>query len=447
MNPLAPRRTGRPERTGRPQRPPPIVTKTAKLVKLASSVASFKLQRRSTGHLASELRRNMEEAGTLFIKIGQWISARTDVFPADVTRELAELRVNVSSLNPEVIKDVLVKNSLSDAFETFDEVPLSCGSIAQVHRATLAGCGTPVAVKIQRPSLARELSEDIDIVRTLLLPYRLINQKSYTDIASSLQDLHATVCRELDFREEVRHMRAFRSFMKRRGIDWVTIPKPHVTLCTDDVIVMEFLPSQPIDGPEFCQRLLELFCLQFFELGRLHTDLHPGNLGRAPDGSIVMYDFGSVMQLPESLRLCFKWLIVQYVNRDTDRMLDTMLEYGVLTFKDGASTTLSPSQRTMLRQFVDTVIDYVERTDVHDFQKAMRAIETPATSSVDFAPEVFLVFRSFTLLEGLCKELDPSFVILDALLSSRVMSYFLGDVELYRMKAEDDVMNILRWFA
>lgn len=99
-----------------------------------------------------------------------------------------------------------------------------------------------------------------------------------------------------------------------------------------------------------------------------------------------------------------------------------------------------------LRQFVETIIKYIEETKIDDFQESMRRIDVSTGMPVTFAPEVTMVFRSFSLLEGLCKEIDPSFVILDRLVASNLVSFFLEDPTYYILKLEDDLRTMLEFW-
>lgn len=407
----------------------PAIVKTVKLAKLALAMP---LYARVAGGVPLEgrrayarwLRLEVERAGCVFIKIGQWVASRTDVFPPEVTQEFATLKTGSAPMPPEAVSDAV--RGLD--FETFDPAPVSTGSIAQVHRGVFRG--RDVAVKVQRPGLLRDLEGDVGVIKFLLGGLRVANRKMYDDLVSSLDDLITTVTRELDFEAEAAHMDRFRAFFAG------SVVVPGVLHVTPRVIVMDFVDTVPFTGSASC--LMEAFFRMFFQLGWLHTDMHSGNVAQTPDGTLVLFDFGSVLECPDDVRLCIKHLMVAYLNRNVSVMVDYMLEYGLLVGSPDAE------ERAMLEAFVANVLDYVEITDTARFAETLKTIPAPATGPTTvFRPEIFFIMRSFTLLEGLCKELDPDFVILEAVAPLTAM--FANDPMMYRLKVEDDIRTLLRF--
>jgi predicted unusual protein kinase regulating ubiquinone biosynthesis (AarF/ABC1/UbiB family) len=397
--------------------------KTLKLAKLAATVPLYPVMPSKKGY-ARWIRREVESAGCLYVKIGQWVSSRTDVFPMVITEEFASLRNSSDAMPTEAVTKAVSMLT----FESFDKTPVSTGSIAQVHRATFQG--REVAVKIQRPNLLRELVSDIGAIKWILGFVKATNPKMHDDLVSSLDDLIETVRRELDFKAEAEHMTRFGDFFG----DEVVIPR--VIVVTENVIIMDYIESRPFSGR--ASTLMDLFFRQFFELGWLHTDMHAGNVAQLPDGkTVVLFDFGSVMYVPDDIRLCIKSLMVSYMNRNVSVMLDYMLEYGMLT---GGNP--GPEERAMLESFLENVLDYVEVTDIAKFTEVMKTIPVYDGPTTTFRSEVFLIMRTFTLMEGLCKSLDPDFVILDAV--APLTQYFSRDPYVIRLKVEDDLRNFIK---
>lgn len=398
----------------------PYHIKTLKLAKLAATVPLYPLL--PSKRYASWLRREVEKAGCLYVKIGQWVSSRTDIFPEVITEEFSSLK-NAS----EPMAEHHVTHAIAGLeFDAFDSEPVSTGSIAQVHRGVYNG--QDVAVKIKRPGLLDQLVEDVSAVRWVLGFFKGANPKMHDDLVQSLDDLVDTVQRELDFPEESRHMDRFRAFFPESAVKI-----PRVVHATSNVIVMEFVDASDFTGK--AEKLMEMFFVQFFELGWLHTDMHSGNIGQLADGTPVLFDFGSVMEIPDDIRLCIKSLMISYMNRNVSVMLDYMLEYGMLTGSPCAE------ERRMLELFLENVLGYVEVTDMNKFTEVMKTIPVYQTPTTTFRPEIFLIMRSFTLMEGLCKSLDPEFVILDAV--SPLTETFARDPYVIRLKVEDDIRNFV----
>lgn len=408
----------------------PLHTKYLTALKVATSLPLYRVmpdKRRYTAWLRTEL----ESAGCLFIKIGQWVSTRDDIFPSDVTAAFSTLQKDVSPMTPDGVREALEETPLDGL--VIDADPVSCGSVAQVHTGSYKG--RPVAVKLQRPNVASELREDLSLMRCLLAPLRLNNKKSYDDAVKSLDDLGTAILNETDFEAEAANMAMFADFFE--GSD-VVVPRVH--LVAPRVIVMDFVPSTRIADSAWCQRLMDLFLVQFFELGYIHTDMHAGNLGVTEDGKLVLYDFGSVSKCPNGMRTCVKHMFVGYLNRNPSVMLDYLVEHDVLRTR----APLTADQRRALERFVETILEYVETTDITSFA-ALRSVPMPDSfPDVEFCPEAFMVLRSFTLLEGLCKEIDPSFQILESIVP--FAATLLTDPEMYRMKVEDDLRTAAKLF-
>jgi predicted unusual protein kinase regulating ubiquinone biosynthesis (AarF/ABC1/UbiB family) len=398
--------------------------KTLKLAKLAVAIPAYPLvPRPCKQRYAGWLRGEVERAGCLYVKIGQWVSSRTDIFPEEITEEFASLRTGSEPMPPEAVAQTL----RGFTFEAFDQAPVSTGSIAQVHRARFQG--RDVAVKVQRPLLLAQLLSDVGAVKYVLGFGRAVNPKMVDDLTCSLDDLIDTVKRELDFQAEADHMRRFGGFFDPA---FVTIPR--VIASSPTVIIMDYVETRPFRGS--ANALMALFFRQFFELGWLHTDMHAGNLGQTPEGGLVLFDFGSVMEVPQDICMCIKALMVSYLNRDVSVMLDYMCEYDMLVGSPGAE------ERRMLEAFLVNVLDYVEVTDMQKFTRVMQTIPVTQAPSAVFRSEIFMIMRSFTLMEGLCKALDPEFVILDSV--TPLTEYFSRDPMILRLKIEDDLRTVLK---
>ena len=146
-----------------PARRASLPLKYAKAARVGLSLPFYRLvpdKPRYSRWLKSEL----EAAGCLFVKIGQWVSSRGDIFPPDVTAAFSGLLRDVTPMADGQVLGILARDGL--VLDQLDDAPISCGSIAQVHRGVFQG--RPAAVKVQRPGLLEGLDEDLGLVRALL---------------------------------------------------------------------------------------------------------------------------------------------------------------------------------------------------------------------------------------------------------------------------------------
>lgn len=409
-----------------------IIGRAGKYLRAARIGATLPLYGRlgkNRGKYASWLKTELEDFGVVFVKIGQWIASRTDVFPRDITAAFSDLQKHVKPMTHPEVQRVLRESNVD--LELGDLV--SSGSIAQVHQGLAQG--KRVAVKIQRPGLLDDLAGDLDVVRAMLFPLKLSDRKSYDDAIQSLRDLGDAIRRETDFELEAANMDKFRKFFA--GSD-ITVPR--VRVATPRVLVMDYVPSEPVTGPAITGRLVEFFFAQILRLGAVHTDLHAGNLGIDAANRLVVYDFGSVVECSQGLRDCIKRLCVGYMNRNPSVMLDYMCDHGMLRH-----CAMTPDQRESLEAFVSGMLDYVEHTDISKLRDSLLSIsaQTGEVPPVEFSSETMMIFRSFTLLEGLCKDLDPDFAIMDAAMPAAME--LLVDPDIVRMKVEDDVRTMWKF--
>src|SRR5215472_9426605 len=160
---------------------------------------------RADDRLPLRVARVLADLGPTYIKLGQLLATREDIFTPPVTRALASLHSSVRPLPPRTavraVRQALGR-PLDDVFAHFDPLPLAAASIAQVHRARLRA-GTPVVVKVQRPGLARTIEADLAIMR---LVARLLAEASpeigALDPAALVAAFECSIHAELDFRNE-----------------------------------------------------------------------------------------------------------------------------------------------------------------------------------------------------------------------------------------------------
>ena len=255
------------------------------------------------------VRRTLESAGGIFVKLGQVASTRSDVLPAAWCDELSLLRSAAEPQSPDVVRARLsaeLGRPPEEVFDTFDWEPLASASIAQVHRATLATARGPVdvVVKVQRTGLDATLALDGAAVRQIA---GLIQRR--TPLGLSVQpaeladEFLESVAEELDFTIEANN--ALELADQLDGLDRVRVPLVHRDLSTERVLTEEFISAPNIgdvealeaagfDRAEIAHRLIEAFLHQIFDAGVFHADPHPGNILIEPDGTIVLIDLGAV---------------------------------------------------------------------------------------------------------------------------------------------------------
>jgi ubiquinone biosynthesis protein len=246
--------------------------------------------------------------GGCFVKLGQVLGARADVFPAALLEPLRRLHDRVparpfAELAPHVAAEL--GRPLSDVFVSVEDRALAAASLAQVHRAQV-GDGE-VVLKVQYPEASRLFPIDMTSFRFAVRVIRWLNRG--LDLRPLADELARCIELELDFAREARSTERIRVALANGGPERVRVPRVYCELSSARLLVLEYLPGRPISDvaglaadhhvlPDLVERIAALYCWMIFELGFFHGDPHPGNILVAPDGGIALLDFGLAKELP-----------------------------------------------------------------------------------------------------------------------------------------------------
>jgi predicted unusual protein kinase regulating ubiquinone biosynthesis (AarF/ABC1/UbiB family) len=247
----------------------------------------------------------------LVLKGAQWLGARPDLLPRPSIEVLAKLQDRVPARPYAVIRRVVERElgrPLGAVFGSFAKAPVASASLAQVHEARLHD-GRRVAVKVQYPEVATLVRADLASLRFVLGALARVERDF--DWEPLLDELGDAVPRELDFEQEARAAaRIARDLAARRD---VRVPAVLGEWSTRRVLVMEYVDGIRLDDAEalraagfdparLARTLVEAFAEQMLVHGFFHADPHPGNLRVAPDGRLVLLDFGLTKELPKDFR-------------------------------------------------------------------------------------------------------------------------------------------------
>ena len=352
--------------------------------------------------------------GSAFIKLGQLLSARPDVLPAELVEELATLQDRVPAFPFAVVQDLLEQELGERCAEIIDleSEPLGSASLAQVHRASLRS-GRQVVFKVQRPGLERTFRLDLEVMQQVAAAVqrhpRWGRGRDWIGIA---QECRRVLLRELDFRLEAEHAARFRQqFLDDPGI---RIPAVVWELSSRRVLCLDYVPGIKITDR---QALIEAgivpaavaekgaasYLQQLVRFGFFHADPHPGNLAVAADGALIYYDFGMMGQLSSRLRSRLGSMVRAAAGRDAAGLVKELQQAGVI------APGVDPGPvRRLVRVMLEEALtppfsaNVLERLsgDLYDLVYG-QPFRLP--------PELIFVMRALSTFEGVGRSLDSGF--------------------------------------
>ncbi len=274
----------------------------------------------------------LEELGPTFIKLGQLLAGRPELLPSAYRTELTRLRDATAPLPGVVVLRLLSRaydRPLDSIFASVSLQPVASGSIGQVHRATLVD-GRSVAVKIQRPEAARTIEADLRTLRSVVRTAdRFVPPVRRLALVALVDEFAEALEAELDYELEATHTGDVAR--RLRPLAWVTVPTVMPFLCRPGVLVMEFAEGIPltdrdaldragIDRRQLASRVVaaNLQLILFSDI--FHADPHAGNYLAAPDGRLVVLDFGQIGRSTAQTRADLLQLLTALVSGDATQV-------------------------------------------------------------------------------------------------------------------------------
>lgn len=387
--------------------------------------------------IAAQFRAMAIRMGGVMIKVGQFLSARLDVLPVEITEELSGLQDEVPAEDFGAIRKLAEAElgaPLEERFERFEPQPLAAASLGQVHRAWLRAEAPEakefqeVVVKIQRPFIDQLIDVDFSALHRVggwLMRYGPIRKR--VDVRALISELETTVHREIDYLSEGRNAEVFsQNFAERKRIH---VPRVVWSRTTPRVLTLEnvyaikitdydAITAAGIDRGEVAKVLFKTYLKQIFEDGFFHADPHPGNLFVTPrpnpedgktDWQLTFVDFGMVGTVPESLRDGLRDLLVGVGTRNAARVVGAYQRLGVL---------LPSADLKLLEQAGAQVFDRfwgmsmgelrnVDHRQMHQF--AMQFRELMYEMPFQLPHNLLLLGRTVAILSGMCTGLDQDF--------------------------------------
>jgi ubiquinone biosynthesis protein len=366
------------------------------------------------------MRLALEELGPTFVKLGQVMATRVDLFPPHWIAEFEKLHAHVPSVPFEELLPDLERVLGRSPFEVFRDVDTrahAAASIAQVHRARLQD-GTPVVLKVRRPGVRAKIEADLRLLRYVaeLIESEIPEARRYRP-AEIAEQFARSLEREVDFATETRNIERFaKNFEDDPNI---IIPKIFPEWTSDTLLVQEHVDGIPgmnlaaveaagLDRKLLAARGADAFLKMILIDGFFHADPHPGNVFYVPGNRIVIIDFGMVGRLSPQRRNQVVDLLAGLARMEEEPMLDVLLDWAGEAYVDEAKLAADVNELAFEYEGVP-LKDIRIGTLIRHFAAIVRE------HSIVLPSDLSLMFKALITLEGLGRQYDPDFHIIDNL--------------------------------
>jgi ubiquinone biosynthesis protein len=369
---------------------------------------------------AQRMRMALEELGPTFVKLGQVMATRVDLFPPRWIAEFEKLHADVPAVPFEALLPELTQALGRSPFEVFRDIDTraqGAASIAQVHRAKLQD-GTPVVLKVRRPGVRATIEADLRLLRRVaeLIESEIPEARRYrpSEIA---EQFARSLEREADFVTETRNIERFAKNFT--GDPNIVIPRIYPEWTSDVLLVQEHVEGIPatdlaavetsgLDRKLLAARGADTFLKMILRDGFFHADPHPGNVFYLPGNRIVIIDFGMVGRLSPQRRAQVIDLLGGLARMAEEPMIEVLLDWAGDAYVDEAKLAADVNEM---------VFDYegVPLKDIRVGNVIRQFAAIVRGHSIVLPSDLSLMFKTLITLEGLGRQYDPDFHIINHL--------------------------------
>ena len=366
------------------------------------------------------IRRVLEELGPTFVKLGQLMSTRADMFPPEYLEEFKKLQDRVAPVPFEEIRAVIekdLKQPVEKVFVSVEEKSLAAASVAQVHQAQLYG-GEQVVLKVIRPGIDKKIREDIRLM--YYFAQKLENALEIGQVigfTNLVEEFERSIFKELDMYTEAGNTERFaRNF---KDSEEIYIPKVYWEYTSKSVLVLEYIQgikldrvdeirAHGIDPKEIAMVGLRSFSRQLMEFGFFHADPHPGNTIVMYDGRTSLVDFGIIGYLDEKTMLEIANVFTGYAEHDYDMIVDALVDAGIIQQNKVELDHFRSDLRDISEPFYGRSLKTIAAKDIYD-----QLMQLLVKYHIRLPRDLMLLFKTFIQVEALGKILGSDASLLE----------------------------------
>jgi ubiquinone biosynthesis protein len=399
------------------------------------------------------LRNILTDLGPVYVKLGQLLSTRPDLLPADYIEALSSLQSNVPVIPPSEIAAFIYKQlpqSPESIFDRIDYQAIAAGSIAQTHRATLKD-GSLVAIKVQRPGIDVTVDRDIALLKKVA---ELISGTEFGkqyDVVSLAEEFSSALKAELDFTQEANYTELLHDNLAKSS--WfdakrIVVPKIYRQLTTPKILVMEWLDGGPIlstplsgmayggdldaERKSLTTLLFRAFFQQYLVDGFFHADPHPGNLFYLADGRVAILDCGMMGRLDPRTKTISIEMLLAIIDLDAQRCSQLTLQLAEAT-KPVDLSKLERDYERLLRKYGNLSLDNINAS-----QAFYEILQAARKNHLRWPSNIGLFAKSLANLEGAGRQFYPAVNVIAE------VKPLMTDMFQRQLLGENPVQSVLR---
>ena len=366
--------------------------------------------------IGERIRKVFEELGPTYIKLGQILSTRSDIFDQDVIDELSKLRDNVEEFSTDIAKEIFTAETgleIEDVFKEFNNKPIAAASIGQVYEAKLYS-GKDVIIKIQRPNIEQTIKSDLEILQSGASILNDIAKNNETNFENILEEFKIQLLRELDYNFEA--INAIKFYNMFKDSEDVYIPKIYSEYTTKRVLVMEKIIGVKLsdinkiksfgwDTEKIIEIGVNSLFKQVFEYGYFHADPHPGNIFVLNSNCISYIDFGIVGIIDKKTFRTLNSMVLAIVEKNVDKIIYLLEEMGI-TNQSIDKESLRLDLLYLLHYYYDIPLEKISLTSIlNEIFSFFRKY------NITMPTELTTLAKTIITLEGTARELNSNFTV------------------------------------
>jgi len=388
------------------------------LIKIIFFIVGFNFDNKKIDNNLSDgvrLCNALQEMGTTFIKLGQFLSTRPDIIGESTAKELEKLQDKLTAFDVMVAKNIMREELGKENFDQITNIsePIAAASIAQVHFANInvSGVKKEVAIKILRPDVEKIFNEELDAL--MLLAYiveSLVKKTKRLRLVEIVQLLRVITNMEMDFRFEA--AAASELYENTKNDVGFEVPKIYWNqtskkiLCLDringvSIREVEYLKTKGIDTKKLAKNIIQHFLRHAIRDGFFHADMHQGNLFVSKDGTIVPVDFGIMGRLDKKNRKYLAEILYGFIKRDYQKVAEIHFIAGLVS-KEYSKEDFAQS----LRSIGEPIFGQAAK-NISGGRLLSQLFENTEKFNMQTQIQLLLLQKTMVVVEGVARKLDP----------------------------------------